>query len=233
MKNIILTALAAGSVCLLAGCETTGLSVRERGTVTYPNYILNLPVNATNAAPQKVRLPARIAVAQVGEDAPPQALLDQLAADKAHVASVAALPLPGESGPNYYNRASRADENYSGHIQTICNLARAAGADEVFLIGGNIDSWQEESDWSVLDFTVIGAFVVPACEIKAEGKSAGVLLDATTGVPEAFVSASAKSSESVPDLLTDGKTTGLEAKMRDELTTKLGNALLQKLADQN
>ncbi|HTB82669.1 MAG TPA: hypothetical protein VK742_03365 [Candidatus Sulfotelmatobacter sp.] len=233
MRNIILTTLAGGAVCLLAGCETDGLSVRERGTATYPNYILSLPAAAPNAAPQKIRLPARIAVAQVGEDAPSQALLDQLAADKVHIADVVALPMPGEPLGVYYNRVSRPVDNYSGQVQTICNLARAAGAEKVFLVGGNIDSWQESSFWSVLDFTVVGAFVVPACEINLEGKGAGALIDVTTGVPEIFVSASATNSAAVPDILAGDKTPGLQAKMRNELATKLGSALLQKLADQN
>jgi hypothetical protein len=229
MKKIIQTTLAVGTVCLLAGCETDGLSVRERGTATYPNYILSLPAAATNAAPQKIKLPARIAVAQVGETAPSQALLDQLASDKVHIADVVALPMPGEPPGVYYNRVSQPVDNYSGHIQTICSLARAAGAEKVFLVGGNIDSWQKSSFWSVLDFTVVGAFVVPACEINLEGKGAGALIDVATGVPEIFVSASA----AVPDILAGDKTPGLQAKMRNELATKLGNALLRKLADQN
>ena len=65
MKNIILTTLATGAVCLLAGCETDGLSVRERGTVTYPNYILNLPAGAVDASAAKIKKPVHLAVVQV------------------------------------------------------------------------------------------------------------------------------------------------------------------------
>jgi len=69
---LILTVLA------ISGCSA-GLSPRETRTQNYPAFILSLydyPRPATPAQPPT--LPMRIAVAQIGEIAPPQAVLDHL-----------------------------------------------------------------------------------------------------------------------------------------------------------
>ena len=99
MKILIQSAVAVTAVCLLAGCETTGFSPRETPMVSYPNYILSLesgPASPTGA-PQKIIAPIRLAVAQIGEDAPPEALLDKLAGKKTLVASVDGLPMPDDN----------------------------------------------------------------------------------------------------------------------------------------
>src|SRR5215469_6337557 len=95
IKKIIQSAVAVAMACLLAGCETTGLSPRERSGVSYPNYILSLQSDGTNA-PRKVITPIRLAVAQVGEAAPSDAMLNKLAASKTLVSSAFGLPLPGD-----------------------------------------------------------------------------------------------------------------------------------------
>ena len=58
------------------GCHRGGLSPREQGNTNYTVYLMSLYDNANaGAAPvqaQGLRLPARLAVAQIGEVAPPQ-----------------------------------------------------------------------------------------------------------------------------------------------------------------
>ena len=104
MKTIIKSVIAVTAVCLLAGCETTGLSSRERAGASYPNYILSLQSGGTNAPTQKPVVPIRLAVAQVGESAPPETMLNELTAQPTLVAWVVALPLPGEpDNYSYYN----------------------------------------------------------------------------------------------------------------------------------
>jgi hypothetical protein len=233
MKMITQSVMAA-AVCLLAGCETTGLSSRERAGASYPNYILSLQPGGTNAPAQKPVVPIRLAVAQVGESAPPETMLDQLTAQPTLVASVVALPLPGEpeNYSNYnYNRANHPGEDYAALVKSICSLAHAAGADYVFLFGGNIDSWQENNSLSVFDITLIGGVILPGSKINLEGKGAGVLIESATGKPVLFVSTEAKKSASSPDMLAEGKTTGLRTQVRDELVRQLTGELLKKLAE--
>lgn len=224
--------MAVAVVCSLAGCETTGLSPREASGASYSNYILGLPSGGTNAPAQKPVTPIRMAVAQVGEIAPSEAMLDQLAGQPALVASVIALPLPGGlDNYNYYNRANDPAGNYAARVKPVCNLARAAGANYVFIFGGTVDSWRKNNSLSVLDITLVGGAILPGCEINVEGRGAGTLIETATGEPVLFVSVDAKKSAGSPDMLAVGKTTEMSAQVRDELIRKLTGELLKKLAE--
>lgn len=229
---LVQSAVAVAAICLLAGCESTGLSPRETSMVSYPNYILSLESNpATNSAaatPQKIVTPIRLAVAQIGEDAPPVALLDKLAAQKTLVASVGGLPL-SDGGSPYYVRPGRQGPDYASQVKAICGLAQAAGADYVLVIGGNLDSWEQHNSLSVLDITVVGGFIVPGGKIHVEGRGAGTLISTSTCKPVLFVSADAHTSALSPDFLVDGKTTAMDARTRDELAAKLGERFLNQL----
>jgi len=211
--------MAGAAVCLLAGCGTTGLSPRESSGASYPNYILSLQSGGTNAPVQKPITPLRLAVAQVGESAPPETMLDQLAGQKTRVLSVVALPLPGEPG------------NYAASVKSVCNLAHAAGANYVFLFGGTVDSWRKNNPLSVLDITLVGGAILPGSEINVEGRGAGTLIETATGEAVFFVSVDAKKTAASPDYLADGKTTEMRAQVRDELIVKLTGELLKKLAE--
>ena len=227
MKIILQSVIAAAAVCLLAGCETTGLSPRESSGVGYPNYILSLPYAAT---PQKPATPIRLAVAQVGENAPPDAMLNKLADRKALIASVTGLPLPGDTELPFYSYGPNAQKlDYSARVKTICGLAHISGADFLFLFGGNVDSWEQNNALAVLDATIVGGVLLPGTKIHIEGKGAGVLLSTATCQPVLFVNSEAKDSAGSPDFLSNGKTTALRVKVRDELVAKLTDQLLDKL----
>jgi|HubBroStandDraft_1064217.scaffolds.fasta_scaffold132019_2 hypothetical protein len=230
MKKIIPCAIAVTAICALTGCETTGLSPRETSGVSYPNYVLSLPSSGTNTL-TKISTPIRLALVQVGETAPPDSMIDKLAAQKTLVVSVMGLPLPGDAG-NFpiYTRASAQGPDYAGRVKAICNAARTTGADYVFLFGGSMDSWQENNSLSVFDLTIVGGFLVPDVKIHIEGKGAGTLISTTTYQPIFFVDASVTSVDSSPDFLADGKTMTLRAKDRDELANKLSDQFLNKLA---
>lgn len=231
MKTILKFSAAVTAAALLAGCETTGLSPRESSGVTYPNYIYALQATGPAHPPAaKPVVPIRLAVAQVGEPAPSSALLDKLAAQKALVASVSGLPLPGAvtGFPN-----DRGEHDYASQINTLCRLAQSVGARYVFLYGGDIDSWRKNNAFSILDLTLVGGTFVPGCRLNLEGKGAGVLIEAATGEPVCFVSAEAKLSAGSPDFLAGGKNTSLQAETRDLLIDKLGDQLIARLIQMN
>ena len=231
MKTIIKLTIAGAAICLLAGCETTGLSPREAAGASYPNYVFSLQTSDTNR-PEIIVAPIRLAVAQVGEDAPPEAMLDKFASQKTLISSVAGLPLPADvENPYSFNRAYAQKADYATRVKTICNLARASGADYVFLYGGNEDAWQENNDASFLDLTIIAGTLIPDATIHVEGKGAGVLVSTSNCRPIFFVSSDTKESISSPDFLVSGKTIALRTKVRDELIDKLSDKLLARLAD--
>ena len=232
MNKLIQTATAVAVVGLMTGCETTGLSPREHSGLDYPNYVLNLRTNRTNAPLQKPVLPIHLALAQIGETAPPQTMIEGLEANSNLIASVVTLPLPADSESNFgIRRPGQANEDYASRVEAVCNLAEAAGANYVFLIGGSLDSWTRENSLGMFDLTLVGGWIIPGTKVSIEGKGAGTLIVATTGQPVFFVNVECKESALSPDFLSAGKTTGMRVHARDALANELTEALEKKLAD--
>jgi hypothetical protein len=234
MKMLVHSAVAVAAICLLAGCASAGLSPHETSTVSYPNYILGLQSGATtnviaSTGPQKIVAPIRLAVAQVGEDAPPVDLLDKLAAQKTLVASVTSLPLPDDYHFPF-GRPGREGSDSGSRVKAVCGLAQAAGADYVLIIGGSLDSWEQHNSLSVLDITIVGGTIVPGARIHVEGRGAGTLISTATCKPVLFVSADTRTSALSPDFLVDGKTAALDAQVRDVLAAKLTDQFLNRLS---
>ena len=231
MKNIVPLTITSVAVCLLTGCETTGISPREHSRVEYPNYILSMSAGQPGAPSKKAALPVRLAVAQIGEVAPPGSMLDNLAKRKDLITSVIGLPLPGDAQTAYDSRKSESAFNYAGKIQSVCELAKASGADYIFLFGGNVDSWTKGNALRIFDFTIVGGMILPATEINTEGKGAGTLIDVATRQPVFFINVDDHESRHCPDFYSNEDTTPLCVQSRNELVRKLQDGLLQKLAD--
>lgn len=228
MKILLQSAAAVAVICLLAGCETAGLSPHETSGVSYPNYILSLQ-SGTDGPPQKIVAPIRLAVAQAGEDAPPAALLDKLAEERTLVTSVTGLLLPDDSlFP--YGRPVRQGPDSASRVKAICGLAQSAGADYILIIGGSLDSWNQHNSLSALDMTIVGGAIVPGAKIHVEGRGAGTLISTATCRPVLFVSADTRATAMSPDFLVDGKTAALDAHARDDLAGKLVDRFLSQLS---
>jgi hypothetical protein len=209
---------------LTTGCETTGLSRREQANVTYPNYILNLRPKSPGAQP-RLTTPLRLAVVQVGEPAPPKAMLDQLQSDHSLVTSAVGLPSWGET-----RGQSNHTEVVFEQVQAICRLAQSVGASHVLIFGGNMNSWSDGNALRLFDLTLVAGVLVPSTKVVAEGKAAGTLIDTSTCEPVLLVSTDAKRSVHSPTQLADGKTETLRVALRDELTSALADELLRTLA---
>ena len=234
MKKIMQLVMVVAVIGLMTGCETIGLSPREYSGLDYPGYVLSLSTNRTNAPPQKPVLPVHLAVAQIGETTPPQTMLENIEANSNLITSVVSLPLPANSMNNFgISRLRQANGDYASRVKAVCNLAEAAGANYVFLIGGTVDSWGSQNSLGMFDLTLVGGWIIPGTKINVEGKSAGVLIEAATGHPVFFVNAEYQESAMSPDLLSGGKTTDMCVQVRGELIDKLTDELIHKLASSN
>ena len=86
-------AIALGSA-LLAGCASSGLSPRT-GSLDYADFIYERSDRVAPASEVPApRLPTNLAVAQLGENAPPSALIDSLKQRPDLFSSVQPIPLP-------------------------------------------------------------------------------------------------------------------------------------------
>jgi len=224
MKTIIGSAVIFVVLSLTTGCETPSQSRREQAA--YPSYILNLRPKLTAATQSSFALPLCLAVVQVGEPAPPKAMLDRLQSEHSLVASAAGLP-SWEHARNSTNSVEKAAEQ----VDAICRLAQSVGAGQVFIFGGNMESWCDGNAMRFLDFTLVGGALFPSTKIHAEGKAAGTLIDAATREPMFLVSVDAKRSTHSPTFQANGKTDTLCAALRDELTVALTDELLRTLTN--
>jgi rhombotail lipoprotein len=53
--------------------------------------------------------------------------------------------------------------------------------DHLLLVGGTIDQVTKENGLSLLDLTIVGAFVVPSKQVDAEARASGALIDIASG----------------------------------------------------
>src|SRR6266568_670584 len=133
------------SCCLsFAGCST-GLSPRETRTQNYPAFVLSLYDNPGPAAPTPaLTTPLRIAVAQIGEIAPPQIMLDRLRQRGELFTRVEGIPGVFEDVQGNNNTAAltiserQQVRDRVGHLQ---HLAYDVGMDYLFIYGGAIDHY--------------------------------------------------------------------------------------------
>lgn len=170
-------------ISLLPGCTRVGLSPQEAGNQTYTSYLMSLyddPSFMSGAVPT-TRWPARLAVAQVGELAPPQKMMDYLREQNRLFAAVDGVPgtltqvcVQGET-PEAAKVRIRQDLSRMEHF------ARSLGAEYLFLYGGTVDYDSHGSALGVLDLTIVGAFIVPSKSIKGIAKASGALIDVNTG----------------------------------------------------
>jgi hypothetical protein len=224
-------------VGLLTGCETTGLSLRETGQASYSHFVYQMARQQAAAAPKPRPLhrPVRLAVAQVGEVAPPSEMLQQLRQHPDIIASVTALPLPGEGRASTYGRPGEElgliSENTTNRLTEVRTLARSLGADQIFIFGGSIDTRASRNAWAPLDFTLVGMTIFPSASVHAEGKAAGVLIDVESGGLRGQVQAEQKKQGSAPSAFAGEKTDAVRVKVRDALAASLADELIQKLRE--
>ena len=164
----------------VTGCTYNGLSPNEGGTQTIGQYVLW----AAERQPQATARPAvpmRLGVAQVGELTPPQWMLDDLTLKTD--CFVAVRPVPCFFGEGCYSNANaeqaRADAEH--RMQRILTVAKNMGVDYLFIFGGNLDHSSESNPLAVLDWTIIGAYIIPGKNVKGTARAMGTLLNVQTG----------------------------------------------------
>lgn len=227
---------ALGScLALVIGCATTGLSPREvRGQdfSTYAMALYDLPGSGTAAtARTPLHLPARVAVAQVGEVAPPQVVIETFRSEAALFASV--QPVPGvvdvgaqvaysSHAPDYQVQARRTAHS---HIDRMRSYSRDIGAEYLFLFGGTIDRASTRTPLSAADLTIVGGFFVPSRKIQGTARASGALVDVETGRVILSVSADSQSKRMAPSFSQDNDEIELLSGLRDDVVLELAEQL--------
>jgi hypothetical protein len=227
------------ALALVAGCASSGLSIRERPGMDYSSYALAL-YDVEPSAPalpaRRMALPARVAVAQLGEVAPPQAMLDAMRKDTAF-ASVHTVPGGIDVAPEFpHDRGSTASDRVAlqqslarQRADRLRRHARDGGADYLFLFGGTVDHAATGTPLGVADLTIVGMFLVPSKRLSADARAGGTLVDAHTGRVVASVSAQSAGQRIAPTAAQDNSQLKLMTRLRDEVSTELGKQLAERM----
>ena len=232
----------------LAGCESTGLSPREAADRNFSSYVYALDDTApapTPAAlgavdgdgsmqPGRFAAPTRLAVAQIGEVTPPTSFLNHLRAQPALFSRVEGISGAVGIDPQHVESRERNDSTVTAEARAhaemnrIQRVARNMGMDHLLLVGGTIDQVTKENGLSLLDLTIVGAFVAPSKQLDAEAKAAGALIDLASGRVVLFASADANRSRVASTATQGAGEIDVMREARDEVLAKLATQVARQ-----
>ena len=245
MRASLCSVLIVG-LFLVAGCTSTGLSMRE-SPGDFSTIALSLHDVAAAAVadtqpstPMKpASFPVRLAVVQLGEIAPPEDMLAALRKHGETFTDVQAVPSAFTQYNNVYARQSPSFTTEQAmndrkalvrqQVESMRVFARDGGADYLLLFGGTVDRATTSTPLSVLDLTIIGMFVVPSKQILAEGRAGATLIDVRTGRSVLTFNAQSKGDRLAPTATRDNAELKLVRDLRDDLTRDLAKQLAERI----
>jgi hypothetical protein len=228
MKHCV-TAAVLTVATTITGCSSSGLSPREvpgrtQSAMLYSMYD-NLDVEASGPA-RPLKLPATVAVVQVGEVSPPQGMMDALRAEPNVFSRVESIPGAETYVQHDVYRRGAAQAPSRPTTAGLRRLAADLGMDYVLLVGGTMDYDSNGTPMSLFDLTIVGAFIIPSRETHATARANAALIDVKTGRVVASSSAEDQASSIVPAGSIGGEQVKLLEKLRDKVVAKLGTQVL-------
>jgi hypothetical protein len=229
----ILAALAALPAC-------APMATRElHDAPAYAEYVYGLYARQPPDTEIKViQLPVRLAVAQIGEMAPHRAVTAELRQRPDLVDHVVELPflLDGVDRPVVGCQPWDAPahrqidpEWFRGRALAVCRLGRDLGAEYVFVFGGKVAMVTGQTPWSILDWTIVGAYWVPATRLSGEATVAGALIDVRDERIVFLANAGSTIDGTSPSLLAGTRSREMQFELRNDLMAELGRDLAVKL----
>jgi len=210
------------------GCGSDGLSPHEQNGQDLSKAVYQQPDDLmdqtaamgskmTIAAPPIITLPMRVGVVQMGEVAPPQAMLEAFRKRTDLFTDVE--PLPGN-----LNEATQ-------QMPKLLGTARSMGFDHVLVYGGTVDSGKSRTSLELFNLTIVGIFVVPSDQIWANGKAAGSLIDVSTGRIAMNLSVDSTGSAFLPTYMADNSDEAMTNGVRANLIQNMTNQTIARLEE--
>ena len=234
MKNAYFIVIGFICACFLAGCMTTGLSTREFGTANYTNYIYGLYDGKSSQGDIEIygknridiEFPINLAVAQVGENNPPQELLEYFKAQSYLLKEVKGIPAAVST-----REQDAGNEYIQNQIHKMRQFAADLGMEYLFLYGGSIDFSDKSGAATVVDWTIIGAYVIPTHKISGIGKGSGAFIDVKKGKVLFIVDAEQFLDDHASTVGSYSKQDEVVENLRRQIIEELGKNLVSKLND--
>ena len=229
-------AVATSAMTVLVGC---GYEARRSGQGTdYAKYVYALyddSCDRTAWTTSGPRFPLSVAVAEIGELAPPPELVDGLRADTRSFRRVTAIPGISD-GDFHFDPYARDSTSGSPTTPTVAStrsalrrierLAHDTGMDYLLLVGATVDSRTRPTPASILDLTIIGAYVVPSNDLSGQARASAILIDVRTDQVLMTSSATANDKTFAPSVVDQGAEDHLIRALRDEVYQALTKQIL-------
>jgi hypothetical protein len=196
LRSTCVAMTLAGLVLLATGCVAGAYDHDNRAGQgpDYARQVFSLYDDANGAGaqhPAVLQFPLNIAVAEVGELAPPPVVLEQLRKETSLCHRVEGIPgiANGDYITSPYNVRDYPVTSPNGKdnaliaaaaMRRLIRLARDMGMDHLMLFGATVDSDVHATALSGLDLTIIGQFIVPSRDITARARASAVLIDLRT-----------------------------------------------------
>ena len=231
MKALIMLAL----LLAMTGCSA-GLSHRE-SPGDFGNFVNSLyenqnPQNPGDDGRGTLRLPAKVVVAQMGEVAPRERVLEYLQTERTLFTSVQAMPGNVIEHPIHNETVDAARQRQQRQIERMRRVATDLGGDYLYVYGGTIDHDTNSNPFSVLDLTIVGAWVAPGKNVRAEAKASGALVDVRSGRVMVLSTAEARKKTLASTASADDAETRLLFKLRDEVVDELTRRMVTQVKQQ-
>lgn len=234
MREKFVLGLVAGSMLMLSGCYTTGLSSREQGNFHYSNFIYNLydPDFSSKEKSVDPQCPLKLAIAQVGENTPQSSIMATLKNQKDLISEVWGIPALGRIDPSGRRMSEAEEKEIREMVKKMCSLARDLGAEYLFVYGGSADYGSESNFLSFFDITLIGAYILPSIKHKAEGRASGAMIDLKTESVIFTAGSEARVSKTMPSYFEYySGSEKILPELRDILVDRLTDDFLVRLKD--
>jgi hypothetical protein len=185
---------------------------------------------------EPVLTPARIAVGQLGEVAPPLSMLESLR--KQHDLFVSVQPVPALLDvaapplPNRPGEMASARQEAREHGERMRRYAAGIGADYKFLCGGTVDRATTDTAYKLANATIIGAFVMPSERIQASARASGSLIEVKSGRVVLSVSSDGRREKIAPSVSREGHEIALLEALRGAVIQELAGELTQQIRAQ-
>jgi hypothetical protein len=252
MKSRVLSA-AALLMWVSAGCVSSSSSNRRADRSDYADAIFGVatplppagapttdpadapsvpgPAASTTAAPAmiepsapvRLRLPARAAVIEIGEVAPPAAMVRRYRERSDLFADVEPLTDLGDTCDSTPKISPKS-------LEAIRKAAGGMGLDYVLIYGGTVQTARMATPLEVFNWTILGAWIVPSIQLTATGRSAGALIDVRTGRIVFTVSDDASAGTLQPTASASGADEPLRAGVKEKLNTLMAEATIGRMA---
>lgn len=219
-------AFAAGG-CAVGPAQHTG-----DGT-DYSKYVLALYNDPGNDSMghRTVEFPISVAVAQIGQVAPDPAMLTVLRDGHDVFRRVEPIPAPIDGA-----EAARCDPNTPEGRQPIRKLqalARDMGLDYVLVCGATVDTHGRNTGASIVDLTIVGAYVIPSREIAGSARASAALVDVRTGRVVMSSAAESRASTVASAASFDGDSDRLGQKLEQSAYASLAKQVVDEAERRN